>query len=145
MWPAGSSRTSCSIRAAWTSSSVAPANPALLARAPQSTFEGKTGYCTDSANFALQALNRINPEYQAKLIYIKNQYGQPHHWVTGFINDGKIMAMDYGAGPEWTGVNGVHGPYDSLEQYAEFLSSLRIRRFSPESVEWHPVFPGQQD
>lgn len=117
----------------------------LLARAPQGTFESKTGYCTDSANFALQALNRIDPEYQAKLIYIKNQYGQPHHWVTGFMKDGKIMVMDYGAGPEWTGVNGVHGPYDSLEQYAEFLRSLRIRRFSPESVEWRPVFPGQQD
>lgn len=117
----------------------------LLARAPQGTFESKTGYCTDSANFALQALNRINPAYQAKFIFIKNQYGQPHHWVTGFMNDGKIMVMDYGAGPEWTGVNGVHGPYESLEQYADFLRSLRIRHFAPESVEWRAVFPGQQD
>jgi len=117
----------------------------LLARKPSSTYEQKSGYCTDSANFALQALNKINPAYKAQFIFIKNQYGQPHHWVTGFTVDGKIMVMDYGAGPEWKGMKGVHGPYDSLEQYANFLRSLNIKRFSPELVEWRPNFPGQED
>lgn len=117
----------------------------LLARKPGSTYEQKSGYCTDSANFARQALNTINPAYKAQFVFIKNQYGQPHHWVTGFVVDGKIMVMDYGAGPEWKAMKGIHGPYDSLAQYAEYLRSLNIKRFAPESVEWRPDFPGQED
>lgn len=117
----------------------------LLARNPSSTYEQKSGYCSDAANFALQTLNKINPAYKAQFIFIKNQYGQPHHWVTGYTVEGKIMVMDYGASPEWKGMTGVHGPYDSLEQYADFLRSLNIKRFSPESVEWRPNFPGQED
>jgi len=53
--------------------------------------------------------------------------------------------MDYGAGPEWGSMKGVHGPYDSLDQYAEFLRSLNIKRFAPELVAWKPRFPGQED
>lgn len=117
----------------------------LLARGASSTYDMKSGYCTDAAAFAIQSLNRINPDYKARYIFIKNRFGQPHHWVAGFQVDGKIMVMDYGASSEWGGMNGVHGPYDSLDQYAEFLNSLRITRFSPESVEWKSIFPGQQD
>jgi len=117
----------------------------LLARSAGGTYEQKSGYCTDAANFARQALNRIDPAYKAQFIFIKNQYGQPHHWVTGFTVKGKIMVMDYGAGPEWGSMKGVHGPYDSLDQYAEFLRSLNIKRFAPELVEWKPRFPGQED
>ena len=117
----------------------------LLARNPGTTYEQKSGYCTDSANFARRALNQINPAYKAQFIFIKNRYGQPHHWVTGFMVNNKIMVMDYGAGPEWKAMKGVHGPYDSLEQYAAFLSSLNIRQFAPELVEWKPNFPGQED
>lgn len=117
----------------------------LLARNPSATYEQKSGYCTDSANFARLALNRINPAYKAQFIFIKNRYGQPHHWVTGFTVNNKIMVMDYGAGPEWKAMKGVHGPYDSLDQYAAFLSSLNIRQFAPELVEWKPNFPGQED
>lgn len=116
----------------------------LLARPATETYDTKAGYCTDAANFAIEALNRINPEYKARYIFIKNQHGQPHHWVTGFMQDGKIMVMDYGAGPEWRSMKGVHGPYDSLDQYADFLRSLDIRKFAPELVEWRPVFPGQE-
>jgi hypothetical protein len=57
----------------------------LLARKPGATFELKSGYCTDSANFARHALNTIDPAYNAQFVFIKNQYGQPHHWVTGFV------------------------------------------------------------
>lgn len=117
----------------------------LLARKPNGTYEQKSGYCTDSANFARQALNTINPAYKAQFIFIKNQYGQPHHWVTGFVVNGKIMVMDYGPGPEWKSMKGIHGPYDSLEQYADYLRSLKIKRFTPELVEWRATFPGQED
>lgn len=117
----------------------------LLARAASGTYDMKSGYCTDAAAFAIQSLNRVNPDYKARYVFIKNRYGQPHHWVAGFQVNGKIMVMDYGASSEWGGMNGIHGPYDSLDQYAEFLNSLRIARFSPESVEWKSTFPGQQD
>jgi len=117
----------------------------LLARTARGTYEQKSGYCTDAANFALQALNRIDSTYKAQFVFIRNQYGQPHHWVTGFTVNGRIMVMDYGAGPEWKGMKGVHGPYDTLEQYGEFLRSLNIKRFAPEAVEWKPNFPGQED
>lgn len=117
----------------------------LLARKPEITYEQKSGYCADSANFARQALNKIKPAYKARFVFIKNQYGQPHHWVTGFVVDGKIMVMDYGAGPEWQAMIGLHGPYDALDQYAEYLRSLNIKNFSPEQVEWRQDFPGQED
>ncbi|MDE2598598.1 MAG: hypothetical protein KGL40_03130 [Rhodocyclaceae bacterium] len=117
----------------------------LLAHKPATTFDEKRGYCTDSANFAMQALNRINPDYQAKLVFIKNRYGQPHHWVTGFMLNGKVMIMDYGAGPEWSAMRGLHGPYETLAQYQSFLRGLGIRQFDPESVEWRATFPGKED
>ena len=117
----------------------------LLARSAGATFQTKSGYCTDSAAFAIQSLNQIHPGYNARYIFIKNRFGQPHHWVAGFMVDGKIMVLDYGASAEWAGMNGVHGPYDSLEQYAQYIGGLRIAKFSPESVEWRNVFPGQQD
>lgn len=117
----------------------------LLARSASATYQNPSGYCTDSAAFAIQSLNQIKPDYNARYIFIKNRFGQPHHWVAGFMVDGKIMVLDYGAAAEWAGMNGVHGPYDSLEQYAQFIAGLRIAKFSPESVEWRSVFPGQQD
>lgn len=117
----------------------------LLARSAGGTYQLKSGYCTDAAAFAIQSLNRINPDYRARYIFIKNRNGQPHHWVAGFMVDGRIMVMDYGAAAEWGGMNGVHGPYDSLAQYGDFITSLRIARFAPEPPEWRDSFPGQQD
>lgn len=116
----------------------------LLARKPSKTYELRSGYCTDSAKLAIDALNKINPAYQARYIFIRNRAGQAQHWVTGFHVDGKIMVMDYGASPEWSAMRGVHGPYESLSRYADFLASLRIRGFAVESVEWRNM-PGQED
>lgn len=117
----------------------------LLTRAAPTTFDRKRGICGDAAAFAVDALNRVNPDYKARYIFIRNHYGQPHHWVTGFYVDGKIMVMDYGAGQEWWKMKGIHGPYDSLDQFADFLASLKVRWFAPESVEWRDRMPGQQD
>ena len=44
--------------------------------------------------------------------------------------------MDYGAGPEWSEMLGVHGPYDSLEDYADFLRSIDAKGFKFESIKW---------
>lgn len=117
----------------------------LLARSARGTFQLQSGYCTDAAAFAIQSLNRVNPDYKARYIFIKNRFGQPHHWVAGFIDNGKIMVMDYGAASEWRGMAGVHGPYESLDEYAEFVNSLRLPKFSAESAQWRTEFPGQQD
>ncbi|MCW9001861.1 MAG: hypothetical protein OQJ87_04005, partial [Rhodospirillales bacterium] len=37
-----------------------------------STFASKTGYCVDSAKLALDALGRVNPEYNPRWIFIRN-------------------------------------------------------------------------
>jgi len=116
----------------------------LLARKPSKTYELGSGYCTDSAKLAIDALNRINPAYQARYVFIRNQAGPAQHWVAGFHLDGKVMVMDYGASPEWSAMRGVHGPYASLSEYADFLASLRIRGFAVGTVEWRDM-PGQED
>lgn len=103
---------------------------------PEETFRTMSGHCKDSANFAVDALNRINPEYEARFVFIRNSRGQPHHWVTGFKIKGKLYIMDYGAGPKWSEMNGVHGPYSSLDEYEAFLASLDIWGFAPALVIW---------
>ena len=107
-----------------------------MLQSPTETFRLKKGHCKDAANFAIDALNRINPEYNARFVFVWNKIGPPHHWVTGFTMNGKLYIMDFGAGPRWQAMNGVHGPYSTLSEYVEFLSSLHIKRFVPESAEW---------
>lgn len=104
------------------------------ARSPQQTFELGSGVCQDGANFARDALNRINPDYHARIVYIKNRLGRPHHLVTAFTMDGRLYIMDYAAGARWSSMKGVHGPYDSLGEYEKFLSSLQISDFKVENV-----------
>lgn len=117
---------------------------ALRTREPSKTFEIKSGYCTDAAGFAISALNRINPEYKAGYVFIRNGAGNVHHWVAGFHADGKIYVMDYGQGADWRMMRGVHGPYESLSEYQSFLAGLNVRNFSPVEVGWKE-FPGQVD
>lgn len=121
---------------------VGPAG--ILTRRPDTLFDNKTGYCRDAAGFAKDALNKINPDYQARYIFIKNQHGPPNHWVTGFVVDGDLYVMDHGAGKHWQAMSGVHGPYASLKDYQAFLSSLSIASFAPASVQWRDI-PGEQD
>lgn len=116
----------------------------VLTRKPETLFENRSGYCRDAAGFARDALNRIDVEHEARYIFIKNKYGQPNHWVTGFRVDNKLYVMDYGAGAHWRVMQGVHGPYESLDDYRNFLLSLRIQGFEPEFVRWRDI-PGQED
>ena len=100
--------------------------------------------CCVDTHSPFDALNKINPDYQARYVFIRNRAGPAHHWVTGFNLDGKVMVMDYGASPEWSAMRGVHGPYESLSGYADFLATLRIRGFAVDTVEWRDM-PGQED
>ncbi len=101
---------------------------------PEQSFKSKSGICQDGALFAKDALNRINPAYQAKIVFIKNRQGPPNHWVTSFRADGKLYIIDYAAGGRWRSIMGVHGPYDSLDDYMRFLSSLTVPKFECELV-----------
>jgi hypothetical protein len=106
---------------------------------PAEMFRLKKGACYDSANFVIETLNRINHEYKAKSVFIKNRLGPPHHWVTAFTMDGKLFIMDYGTSDRWGAMKGIHGPYESLSEYQEFLSSLRIKGFSVEDVKYRDI------
>lgn len=116
----------------------------ILTRKPATLFENYHGHCRDSASFAKDALNKINPDYQARYLFIKNKYGPPNHWVTGFKVENKIYVIDYGAGKNWWAMEGVHGPYESLDGYKTFLASLTIQGFAPEMVKWRDI-PGRED
>jgi len=106
---------------------------------PVEMFRLKKGACFDSANFVIDALNRINPEYKARSVFIKNKLGPPHHWVTAFTMDGKLFIMDYGASEHWGAMRGIHGPYKSLSDYQNFLFSLMVKGFSVEDVEYRDI------
>jgi hypothetical protein len=116
----------------------------VLTRKPDTLFESRNGYCRDSAGFARDALNKISAAHKARYIFIKNKYGPPNHWVTGYEVDSKLYVMDFGAGQHLAAMEGVHGPYDSLDEYKTFLASLNIRRFGPETVAWRDI-QGQED
>jgi len=90
-------------------------NP-MTVRTPKETFELKSGVCFDAARFVKETLNRINPSYEAEIVFIARE---PHgHYVCSFKKDGELYIMDYGA--SYRSLIGVHGPYNSLEDYKKF-------------------------
>ena len=117
----------------------------LLVRNPATLFEGShSGYCADSANFAVTTLNDIDPAYNARWVFIWNDAGRPNHWVTAFDYEDKLYIMDYGTGKKWEAMQGVHGPYNSLDEYKAFLETLDIPRFEVGDVVYRDM-PGQVD
>ena len=87
-------------------------------RTPEETFRLKSGIYIDTATFAKETLNRINPSYRAQIVVIiMRPYGY-NHYVCSFRKDGKIFIMDYGT--PYKEMTGVHGPYNSLGEYKEF-------------------------
>lgn len=116
----------------------------LLVKAPDKLFADSKGYCGDSANFALQALNEIDFDYNPRWVFIKNAVGRPNHWVTAFDYEGKLYIMDYGTGDKWNAMQGVHGPYDSLSQYQDFLEGLSMPGFGVAEVRYRNM-PGEED
>jgi len=87
-------------------------------RTPEETFQFRSGIYVDVATFAKTTLNRINPSYSAQVVVIfMRPYGY-NHYVCSFKKDGKIFIMDYGT--PYKALTGVHGPYNSLEDYRKF-------------------------
>lgn len=86
-------------------------------RTPKETFELKSGVCFDAERFAKETLNRIDPSYEAEIVFIlRDTYP---HFACSFQKDGKLYIMDYGA--SYQSLIGVHGPYNSLGEYWKFL------------------------
>ncbi|MDH5571057.1 MAG: hypothetical protein OEY89_04780 [Gammaproteobacteria bacterium] len=116
----------------------------LLVRNPEKLYASSYGYCADAAYFAIHNLNMIDKNYDAKWVFIDNARGRPNHWVAAFNYKGDLYIMDYGAGPKWNAMNGVHGPYQSLDEYQAFLSSLSIPGFEVGDV-YYREMPGLED
>jgi len=91
-------------------------NP-MPVRTPKETFELKSGLCWDAARFAKETLNRIDPSYEAEIVFIHRE--NIDHFVCSFKKDSKLYIMDYGA--SYRSLIGVHGPYNSLEEYKKFV------------------------
>lgn len=110
--------------------------PGRRLQSPGETFKYKRGACYDAAKFAIETLNKINPDYVATAVFVKNKAGSFHHWAAAFKQNDGLYVMDYGASTKWMSMIGVHGPYDSLRDYETFLSSLNIEGFAVDSVEY---------
>jgi len=112
---------------------------AAVVKSAEETFISPDGWCKDAASFARDALNAIDTNYEAEYIFIKNKNTKaPNHWVTGFRRDGKLYVIDYGAGSHWKSMMGVHGPYNALNEYTDFLGQLDLNNFEVDFVKWMP-------
>jgi hypothetical protein len=87
-------------------------------RTPEETFKLKSGIYIDAAIFAKEALNRIDPSYKAQIVVLLIGRGA-NHYVCSLKRDGSIFIMDYGT--PYRKMVGVHGPFNSLEEYKVFF------------------------
>ncbi len=87
-------------------------------RTPEETFKLKSGIYIDAAIFAKAALDRIDPLYQAKIVVLLIPGGR-NHYVCSFKRSGKLFVVDYGT--PYQSITGVHGPFNSLEEYKLFF------------------------
>jgi len=87
-------------------------------RTPEETFKLRSGIYIDAAIFAKETLNRIDSSYRAKIVVLLMGRGA-NHYVCSFVRDGKLFIMDYGT--PYKTIVGVHGPFDSLEEYKAFF------------------------
>jgi len=87
-------------------------------RTPEETFKLKSGIYIDVAIFAKTTLNRIDPSYQAKIVVLLIP-GGANHYVCSFKKNGRLFIMDYGT--PYPSIVGVHGPFNSLEEYKLFF------------------------
>jgi hypothetical protein len=89
----------------------------LEVMSPSDTFKEKKGVCYDASAFKKDALNKINPNYKAEIIFLRSPT-KIDHFVCGFYLDNKLWVLDYGN----TASNlarGTWGPFVNLDQYVK--------------------------
>jgi hypothetical protein len=89
-----------------------------IPRTPEETFQLKSGIYIDAAEFSKITLNRINPSYKAQTAVILVRPNVFNHYVCAFKKDGKLFILDYGT--PYKEITGIHGPYNSLDEYKRF-------------------------
>jgi len=89
-----------------------------IPRTPEETFQLKSGIYIDVVEFSKKTLNQINPLHKAQTAVILVRPNVFNHYVCAFKKDGKLFVLDYGT--PYKEITGVHGPYDSLDEYKRF-------------------------
>jgi hypothetical protein len=89
-----------------------------IPRTPEETFQLKSGIYIDAVEFSKKTLNQINPSYKAQTAVIFIRPNVFNHYVCAFKKDGKLFILDYGT--PYKEITGVHGPYNSLDEYKRF-------------------------
>jgi len=82
------------------------------------TFKLGSGIYIDAAHFIKETLNRIDPSYQATIVVILIRPYVNNHYVCSFKKEGRLYIMDYGT--PYKTMTGLHGPFNSLEEYKGF-------------------------
>ena len=105
-------------------------------RTAEETFKLQSGIYIDAAHFIKETLNRIDPSYQARIVVILIRPYVNNHYVCSFKKDGRVYIMDYGT--PYKTVTGLHGPYNSLEEYKEFYERNHPIKRHVEAVTYLP-------
>jgi hypothetical protein len=105
-------------------------------RTPEETFQLKSGIYIDAVEFSKKTLNQINPSYKAQTTVILVRPSVLNHYVCAFKRDGKIFILDYGT--PYKEITGVHGPYNSLEEYKKFYEEHHPMKRKIEAITYLP-------
>ncbi len=104
-------------------------------RTPEETFKLRSGIYIDAAIFAKEALNRIDPSYKAQIVVLFIGRGV-NHYVCSLKKDGRIFIMDYGT--PYKKMVGLHGPFNSLEEYKDFFEKNHPTIKSVQAITYLP-------
>jgi len=112
--------------------------PSMSVRTAKETFDLKSGVCWDAARFVKETLDRIDPSYEAQIVYIQNRPADVDHYVCSFKIENKLYIMDYGT--YYKNMAGTHGPFDSLEDYKSFYEKNhpKVKKVNSISYGWPP-------
>ncbi|MGZ6249368.1 MAG: transglutaminase-like domain-containing protein [Syntrophales bacterium] len=105
-------------------------------RTPEETFQLKSGIYIDAAEFSKKTLNQINPSYKAQTAIIVVRPNVFNHYVCAFKKNGNLFILDYGT--PYKEITGVHGPYNSLDEYGRFYEKHHPMRGKIEAITYLP-------
>jgi hypothetical protein len=101
-------------------------------RTPEETFQFRSGIYVDVATFAREALHRINPTYQARIVVLLVRPSVLNYYVCSFRKGGKLFIFDFGT--PYPSVTGMHGPYNSLEELRIFYEKTHPLKRKIEAI-----------